>query len=81
MNQSQEKPFMSVWAVYYNPNDFPGKYVARRHDIFREYPEPMASDQHYVADSLVELRDLIPPGLCCLPPAGEDDFKIVETWV
>jgi hypothetical protein len=70
-----------MWVIYSNPRDFPGKYVARRHDIFRGESEPKASPEHFVADSLDEIRQRIPLGLACLTRSDEDDEKIVETWL
>jgi hypothetical protein len=79
--EPKEEPFMSVWTIYYSPLDFPGKYVARRHDIFRSKVEPEASDQYFVADSLEEIRSKIPFGLACLTRSKGDKLSIVETWV
>jgi hypothetical protein len=79
--ETQEKPFMSLWTIYDSPTDFPGKFVARRHDIFRDRKEPQVSEEHFVADSLDEIRNLIPFGLACLTRSEEDDAKIVETWL
>jgi|SRR5277367_5300502 len=79
--EMQEEPFMSMWTVYYDPRDFPGKYVARRHDIFRDKKESRPSSQYFVADSLDEIRALIPYGMACLTRSEEDDARIVETWI
>jgi hypothetical protein len=80
-----EKPFMSLWTVYYDPKDFPGKYVVRRGDIFRSKTPSgehhMPSDEYYVADSLEEVRGKIPWGMVCLHRAEEDEPQIVEVWV
>jgi hypothetical protein len=80
-----EKPFMSMWTVYFNPSDFPGKYVARRFDIFRNKTisgeHSLPSIEHFVADSLQEIRERIPFGMVCLMRSEGDDANIVETWV
>jgi hypothetical protein len=79
--EPQEEPFMSVWTIYYNPRDFPGKYVARRHDIFRNRTEPQASSEYFMADTLDEIRSLIPFGLACLSRSDGDEPQILETWL
>jgi hypothetical protein len=75
-----EEPFMSMWVVYSDPKDFPGKYVARRHDLYHGR-EAAASDEHYVADTLEEIRAAIPGDLVCFARLPDDDVKIVETWL
>jgi len=81
MNETQEKPFMSVWVVYFNPRDFPGRFVARRHDILHDKPDPVASSEHFVRNTLREVRETIPLGLICMNRSPGDDAKIVETWI
>jgi len=34
-----------------------------------------------VADTLEEVRALLPPGLICMPRDVADDGVIVETWI
>jgi hypothetical protein len=77
----QEKPFMSVWTVYYDPRDYPGKYVVRRHDIFRSRTGSYPSDEHYVADSLEAVRERVPFGMACLMRSEGDEPQIVECWI
>lgn len=79
--ETSENPFMSLWTIYFNPRDFPGKYVARRHDIFRGEKGPQASHEHFVADSLDEIRDRLPMGLVCLSRSDDDEPQILETWL
>jgi hypothetical protein len=79
--ETTENPFMSVWSIYFNPRDFPGKYVARRHDIYRGDKEPRASEEHFVADSLDTVRDKLPLGLVCLSRSDADEPHILETWL
>lgn len=81
MNEPQEKPFMSTWTVYYDPLDFPGKFVARRDGIFRTEPRVRATTDRFVADSLREIRDMLPPGLAHLTRSEGDEPQIVEIWV
>jgi hypothetical protein len=71
---------LNVWTVYYNPADFPDKYVARRFEC--KGPDgPFATEDMRLADSLAEIRNLIPPGLYRMEPWQGDDPCIVETWI
>jgi hypothetical protein len=82
--ETKDQPFMSTWVIYDHPRDFPNKFVARRHDIYRGDPEPHASEEYVTADTLDEIRELIyakNPNLCCLPRFENDDKNIVEVWL
>jgi hypothetical protein len=72
---------MSIWTVYDNPADYPGKYVARRFDIDAGGPKPSSSI--IIAQSLEMLRDILQfeMHLTCLARSPEDDPKIVESWL
>ena len=71
---------LSTYTVYYNPQDYPGKWVVRRHEVARGAiiadPEPLV-----VGNSLGEARDAIPPGLVAMGPGHEDPGAIVEVWI
>jgi len=80
----KQQPVMSTWVVYDHPRDFPDKFVARRHDIYRGDQEPHASEEHLAADTLKELRDRIirlNPNLSRLNRFPDDDRNIVEVWL
>jgi hypothetical protein len=64
-----------IWTIYYNTSDHPGMYVARRFDV------DVPTSDMFVADTLDEVRALLPPGLYCLPRNVKDDPVIVEVWV
>jgi len=70
---------MSLWTVTENPRDFPGKFVARLHVV--EAGQVFATKVHMVADTLQEIRRLLPPGLARIPRSEIDDDVIVETWL
>jgi hypothetical protein len=71
------------WVIYYDPLDFPNKWVCRRFDF--ETP----SAEHYVRDSLIDARDAVlehgghtgPFMGYCLGRRKEDDPKIREVWI
>jgi hypothetical protein len=79
--ESREEVFMSMWVVYYNPRDFPGKYVARRHDVLRGPTPSRASSEYFTADTLEEIQSRIPPGMYRMNRYEDDDPNIVETWI
>jgi len=72
---------LAIWTVYDNPNDYPGKFVARRFDVDASGPRP--SESLIIAQSLEVLRDTLQfeLGLVKLMRSPEDDPKIVETWL
>lgn len=73
MGNSVNRP-LSIWVVYDNPTDYPGRFVARK------WKGDTATPELHLADTLDELRQLLPAGLCRLPRFAIDDPKIVETW-
>jgi hypothetical protein len=69
---------LSIWTVYDHPRDYPQHYVARRTEI--GVPSVVTKDM-FVADTLDEVRALLPPGLHRLPRYENDDPVIVEVWL
>ncbi len=66
---------LPIWAMYFNPSDFPGQTMARM--FLNEKP----TDQVLVAD-LDALRERFESmGLVQVSRFPEDDPKIVETWL
>lgn len=70
---------LSIWTITENPADFPGKFVARRHEIAAG--DHNATADHLVADTLDALRWKLPAGLTRLARSVEDDPVIVESWI
>ncbi len=64
-----------IIAIYNNPADYPGKYVARLWDINK------ATKFIVVRDSLEEIRKTIPSYMARLGACSMDDPVIVETWL
>ena len=63
--------------IYKNPDDYPGKYMARVYDMGEKLTNLVA-----VADTYEELLEAIPTGqMVRLERAPNDDPAIVETWV
>lgn len=70
---------LPMWVVMFSPSDIPNKFVARKHIVgFGEAP---ATQELYTADTLEELRDLLPPGLVKMVRHPSDDPVILEVWL
>jgi hypothetical protein len=70
---------VSGWTVFDHPRDYPDVFVARRWVARRG--EVVPTHDMFTADSLAELRALLPAGLICVPRMPWDDTKIVEVWL
>ena len=71
---------LSMWTVYRRPRDYPDRWVARRFEIGAR-SDPLPTNDMFVANSLPELRALLPSGLACIPRSPGDDFVVVESWI
>jgi hypothetical protein len=65
-------------GVYYNPKDYPKKYVARVFDI--RPGEVYATRYIMICDSLEELRSVMPDGFSRMNKSLNDDPELVEVW-
>ena len=65
-----------IITVYKNPKDYPKKHIARLWDINNK-------PTHYVvvADTLEDVRKLVPKNMTCIPPSEKDDPVIVEVYI
>lgn len=79
MRQRRHDDRVSVWTVYDHPRDYPDAWVARRSEI--GFGTVTHTADMFTADTLDELRALIPPGLVCVRRSPGDDPKIVEIWL
>lgn len=71
---------LDLWTVYFNPSDYPGKYIARRSEVRGNGPT-MTADI-IVTDTLRAIRQALHNrGLICLSRDPEDDAVIVEVWL
>lgn len=78
----QDDVVISQYVVYFNPSDYPGKFVVRRFDILRRIPEPVpAKEPLIVTDDLERARCAVPFGLHRLPRFAGDDANILEVWI
>jgi hypothetical protein len=72
MNTDDE---LIIWTIYENPKDFPGWFVARAFKLGKP------TDTMHKAHTLEGVRNLLPPGLVCLPLSFSDEPHIVECWI
>lgn len=70
---------LTIYTIYEHPRDYPNQYVARPWWI-RDDGSLLKSTKVLLADSLDELRGMLPPGLCHMPRTPSDDPCIVECW-
>jgi len=70
---------LTGWTVYDHPRDYPAHFVARR--WVAAGGDVIPTDDMFIADTLDELRALLPPGMVCFPRMPLDDPKIVECWM
>lgn len=70
-----------IIAVYENPSDFKGKFVARLFVVNRELKKEMVTEYCVVKDSLEEIREAIPKSLIGLNRYANDDPCIVEVYI
>ncbi len=70
-----DKSVLDLWTIYVSPVDYPGKFVARRFALDQPTSEVI------LANTLDEVRSLLPQGLTCVGRSIHDEPQIVETWV
>jgi hypothetical protein len=58
-------PSLVQYTIYFNPADYPNKYVTRRFEIFPGYTVP--KEIRAAVSSLEMARDAVPPGLVRIP--------------
>jgi len=71
---------LSIWTVVEKPSDLDCAFSARRWEIGAGGTST-ATDDVLTANSLAELRQLLPWGLYRLDRFADDDPAIVETWI
>lgn len=72
---------LDLYVIYERPDDYPTKFVVRRHSVVSGGRVDVAKDPEMVCDSLDEARKSIPDGLYRLPRYEQDVLSIVETWL
>lgn len=72
---------LEIWTVYYNPSDFPGKYVCRRTTIVGGGKLVFDPDALVVDDIAIIRREMMMRGLHQMPRFDGDDPVVVECWL
>jgi hypothetical protein len=71
---------LSMWVVYDHPRDYPSAaFAARRWEIVRG--GIIVTADMFTADTLEEVRALLPSGLHRMPRLAHDDVAILEVWL
>ena len=73
-------PPLEMWAIYENPSDHPGKYVARKWSVRDGRKEPAPELACIVGATLEDVRSRLPAGMHRMDRMPGDDKVIVETW-
>lgn len=76
-------PSISIYTVYKNPIDYPGKYVVREFKIVQGTAGPLASREPLiVADSYEDIKKRMQRmQLVCVARHPEDEPQIMESWM
>lgn len=67
------------YVIYFNPSDYPNKYVLRQFQI--EAGHVIAGAAMAIKDTIEEVRDFLPTGVVQLPVYPTDDKVISEVWM
>lgn len=69
---------MTLWVIYHNLSDHPGKFVVRRWLV----GESMVCGRHEIwTDTLDSARQWIPAGLYRVSRCVDDDSSLAEAWI
>ena len=87
-------PSLTVWVIYWNTRDYPGKFVLSAQDVFAGNPEPVTRPLCVVCDSLEAARAALPQHqiteiegvtygaeLVRMERMPGDVPEVVETWI
>lgn len=70
---------MELFALYFDPSDFPGMYVIRRWEVTSKGARPTDAVWSYA--TFDQAKQSIRPSLCFIRRSPGDDPKIVGTWL
>lgn len=71
---------LSIYTIYQNPSDFPGKFVVRQ-SLITENGINLVDPPVSITETLEEARQTIPEGLTLIPRLPYDLPVIVECWI
>lgn len=70
---------LTIWTITTNTRDYGDKFVARSHSIVPG--RSVAGTKVFIADTLEEVRAMLPPGLTWVGREPDDQMVIVESWL
>jgi hypothetical protein len=70
---------LAIYTIYWNPADYPDKFVVRRFDVDGNTATPLHLAT--IHDTIDDARASISPGLFNLRRAFGDEPQIVESWI
>ncbi len=70
---------LDLFTIYERPTDFPNHFVVRRSIICMGVVSPVVDV--YLAPTLEQARQLVPPHLVRIPRFPDDEPQIVEVWL
>lgn len=76
--KSNELAPLYMWVVYERPLDYPNSYVAR---LWRTTTAAVATQACFIAQTLEDVRRMLPLGLTQIPREPTDEPQIVEVWL
>ena len=71
--EAMERRQLPAWIVFRDEPDYPGKVIAR-------FAIDTQTTSVLVADTLTELRAMLPPGLTVTERRSADQLEVVEMW-
>ena len=71
--EAMERRQLPAWIVFRDEPDYPGKVIAR-------FAIDTPTTSVLVADTLTELRAMLPPGLTVTERRSADQLEVVEMW-
>lgn len=73
---------LDTYVVYFNPSDYPGKFVVRRQTAHGATGEVIADPQAlYIGDDYEDAIRALPDGLTNIGRYAQDDPVIYEVWI
>jgi len=75
------EPVTEQYCIYWNPSDYPKKFVVRRWTLCAETGYMIADEDCKVFTRLTGARKAIPPGFVRIGRDEKDDKTIVEVWI
>lgn len=74
--------YLAIYTLYFNPTDYPDKYVIRRFLIMPEVSYPVPDENVLIVAATRELaEEHIHKSLVWMPRHKDDDEKILGTWM